>query len=555
MKRFHFVLVVCSISLAILFLASAHPTLNISWQGTNVLVSWSATNSTNVILQQKNNLAVSSNWLNSSLSPLTNAGTFYVVVAPTNGASFFRLFLAASNIVDEPDDAFIDSNGDGIDGTISQAVFVSPLGVDSSPGTLAQPVQSIAAGISKAISQSKRQVYVAGGNYTFTNLALANGISIYGGYNAGDWSRANTNITRFIASTATAVLASNVTNSTTLDHLSIISGSATNSGASSYGILAMNSPGLIVRQCTIQAGNSGSGLGGSAGIAGTNGGNGVIGEPGCESSAALFCAHCSQPQGGTGGFSACGKTGGRGGNAGNGPDAGLTGGTGGGGTLGGSGGLSSGDGVGGSGGLNGTNGVDGAAASPGDYGGGGYIATSGGNGTDGTSGNGGGGGGGGGGGTVGCDSYGSSGGGGGGGGCGGTGAGGGQFGGGSFAIYLFTSDARIEFCTLVTGNGGSGGSGGTGGAAGVHGLGGNGGPYGGSSQDDGGNGAGGGNGGDGGRGGHGGGGSGGPSIGIVRAGGSNPQLGSLTYTLGSGGSGGGSSGNAGSNGQVLNIFP
>ncbi|MDQ6630838.1 MAG: hypothetical protein M3Y82_03665 [Verrucomicrobiota bacterium] len=108
MKRLHLLIVIFLSSLAILFFASAQPALNIARQGTNVLVSWAATNSAKVILQQKNVLTLSSNWLNASQSPLSNTGMFYVVVTPTNSASFFRLFLAASKIVDEPDDAFID---------------------------------------------------------------------------------------------------------------------------------------------------------------------------------------------------------------------------------------------------------------------------------------------------------------------------------------------------------------------------------------------------------------------------------------------------------------
>jgi hypothetical protein len=540
----------------ILFLASAQPKLNIAPQGGEVAISWSATNSTNIILQQTLAPWASNLWTNMSQPPSSNNGAYYVLLSPTNDASFFRLFLAFTNLADKPDDAFTDSNGDGIDGDVTRAIFVATSGNDSSAGTMSQPVRTIAEGIRRAAAANK-DVYVAAGVYSSSTLNLSNGVSIYGGYNPADWSRSDANIPQFNASAAVAVSANNLTNSTTLDHLTITSANATNFAESSCGILASRSPGLIIRRCTVQSGNGGNGLSGSGGIAGANGGNGVTGQPGCEDSTGLFCGSCSRPQGGTGGTNSCDKLGGRGGDAGHGTAGGSPGLAGGGGTLGGAGAPGeSANGIGGDSGTNGINGTDGLAAAEGDYGASGFVPLVGGNGLDGTSGNGGGGGGGGGGGTTDCDSYGSSGGGGGGGGCGGTGATGGQSGGGSFAVYLFASDAHLEFCTLITGNGGIGGNGGNGGAGGIHGIGGNGGPYGGSSeQDDGGNGARGGDGGDGGRGGHGGGGAGGPSIGITHPGGSTPQLASPNFVLGSGGLGGSSSGNAGSNGMVSNVYP
>lgn len=97
----------------ILFLASAQPKLNITPQGGEVAISWAATNSTNVILQQTLAPWASNLWSNVSQPPSSNNGAYYVLLSPTNDASFFRLFLAVSNLADEPDDAFIDSNGDG----------------------------------------------------------------------------------------------------------------------------------------------------------------------------------------------------------------------------------------------------------------------------------------------------------------------------------------------------------------------------------------------------------------------------------------------------------
>jgi len=568
MKLFRVFIGVIAASSLLFVIGLAQPKLDISWQGTNVLISWSATNSTNFVLQQTPQLPSSNDWTAVPQLPAPGAGTFYVLLPPTNNALFFRLFLAASNIVDEPDDLFFDANGDGIDGTIALAIFASSSGNDSNPGTMAQPVRSIPVAISSAVAQGKQHVYIAAGSYTSTNVVLADGISLYGGYNSADWSRGDGNVVLINNSSATAVTASNVTNSTTLDHLTIIGASAVSPGASAYGIFAANSPGLIVHRCTVQAGNSVADVNGMGGAAGANAGNGQLGQPGCEDSTFL-CDSCSRPQGGVGGASSCGRTGGQGGSPGHGGSFGSSGGTGAGGTAGGAG-TPSGQGnwnppgnYWGSNGAVGTNGLNGSAGTQGSYTQLGYVSTSGGNGTDANPGNGGGGGGGGGGGTVDCDSYGGGGGGGGGGGCGGAAGSGGGSGGGSFAIYLWNSDARIENSTLVTGNGGDGGIGGSGGAGGAGGLGahasappGAGNNYGGGSeQDDGSNGGRGGDGGNGGNGGHGAGGAGGPSIGLVRAGSSNPQTNSLSFTLGVGGAGGSSAGNAGSPGIVSTTYP
>src|ERR1700754_3769413 len=51
---------------------------------------------------------------------------------------------------DKPDPGFVDSNCDGIDGDISQAIFVSLGGNDAAPGTLTNPVRTIGKAISLA---------------------------------------------------------------------------------------------------------------------------------------------------------------------------------------------------------------------------------------------------------------------------------------------------------------------------------------------------------------------------------------------------------------------
>jgi hypothetical protein len=50
-------------------------------------------------------------------------------------------------VPDLPDLSFVDSNCDGIDGTVGDAIFVSPVGNDANPGTKTKPKQTIQAAV------------------------------------------------------------------------------------------------------------------------------------------------------------------------------------------------------------------------------------------------------------------------------------------------------------------------------------------------------------------------------------------------------------------------
>src|SRR5688500_3986914 len=124
--------------------------------------------------------------------------------------------------------------------------------------------------------------------------------SLFRGFDPANWSRSAANIVQLHVSAPVAVVVTNVTNTTSLHDLHIRGGDAVGAGGSAYGIFARNSPGLIVHNSTVQAGNAAAGSSGSSGANGSNGGNGFPGNPGCEDSAG-FCSGCSQPQGGLGG--------------------------------------------------------------------------------------------------------------------------------------------------------------------------------------------------------------------------------------------------------------
>ena len=105
---------------------------------------------------------------------------------------------------DRPDLGFTDTNCDGIDGDAAGAVFVATSGSDSATGTKANPLQTVNAGVTKALAAGK-DVYVAGGSYNQT-VNLADGVGIYGGYAPGDWVRSESEPTEITGASGPGAL-------------------------------------------------------------------------------------------------------------------------------------------------------------------------------------------------------------------------------------------------------------------------------------------------------------------------------------------------------------
>ena len=511
---------------------------------------------------------------------------------------------------DPLDAAGVDSNCDGVDGVLTDTVFVSPAGVDNAGCGLlpASPCASIATGITRAGTTRHVVLVTSGSGYSAFSVSSTSNLTIRGGYGAGYVTRSGTTtstggvtinggtsvslrdltIAGSGGSNPTGILITSA--SVALDGVTVTSGAAAGAGSSAYGVRALTGSTVTVQNSNISA---------SAGIAGTSGttptGALTAGTAGASGVAGVRNNNnANAAQGATGGGTGS-NSGGNGGN-GNG-DGGLSGANGG---LGGAGGCnnctstsnySGGGGSGGRAGGNGASGGNGAAGVPtfGAF----FAPTTAGGGSTGANGGGGGGGGGGGracgaGACAGTNSSGGSGAKGGGGGQGGAAGTAGTAAGGSFAVYSFDSTVSIDAnSTLTTANGGAGGAGaggqigatgGTGGAGGVGtiadcctGTPGSAGSAGGVNANGGnggngsagtccnaasGGGAGGGGGGNGGRGGSGGGGVGGPSVAMLAKGtGGITFGGNLTsqVTIGSGGAGGASpnSGNAGAAGTAV----
>lgn len=446
---------------------------------------------------------------------------------------------------DLPDAQVLDTDCDGVDGTISRSVFVSATtGDDANPGTMLHPKKTITAGLAAAVAEGKRDVLVSEGDYV-ESVTLADGVGLHGGYRvAEEWRRYPDSVASVLGG-AVALRAEAISAPTRVSQMVFVAKSGSQAGEHSIGAwLSACTDGLVFERCGFRSGVGGPGLPGGNGQAGAAGANGGSGGNGCEGSC---IGPCGQPSVGGGGGSACGRTGGNGGAPGIGGQSGKPGQDGCCTTAGGPGGAEETPGGPGSNGAHGADGADGV--------GGqaflwldetGLAAGRGGDGAPGGHGQGGGGGGGGGGHGGICPDYGGAGGGGGGGGCGGTPGLGGGPGGSSIAVVSWQSAARFVQCKFQSANGGPGGSGGVGGGGGAAGTGGNGG----GGHEGSGPGGKGGNGGKGGRGGHGGGGPGGSSVGVLCGGLVLLAIESPTFATGSAGAGGDSPGSKGDKGIV-----
>ena len=444
-------------------------------------------------------------------------------------------------------------------------IYVATTGDDAYEGTRARPLKTITAAVSAALSAGS-DVYVSAGIYD-ESVTLANGVSLFGGFDPSSWVRGtfkSSETPAYITTIQGGTIAvdGNGVKNAIIDGFTVLSANATTAGQGSYAVRLINST-IELKNSIITSGNGYTGQNGSNGSEGSPGNNGSTGEDGIADIGSLW--DVPTVNGGAGGTSPGGRSGGNGGYGGwcftvcilyiceTDAGDGGTGSQGINGTLGGAGGATVNPGHNGSGGCNGTAGspgINGSGGSSGSVTGYHWISSPGNDGGVGDPGNGGGGGGGGGGQYMivplltGC---GNGGGGGGGGGTGGSGGTGGYGGGASFGVFLIESIITVNNCIITSGNGGSGGAGGNGGTGGAGGPGGSGGT---KDTDEVGRGGNGGSGGNGGKGGAGGGGAGGPSFVIYKNGWfSGVIISGTTLTPGTGGAGGISSGNTGTAGE------
>lgn len=476
------------------------------------------------------------------------------------------------NAPDLPDDFFLDTDCDGIDGKADASIFVSPVGSDSTgDGGRDAPLRSISVALSHA---SGRAVLLDEGAYPVDGLVLGGETALHGGYRAdAGWARDQAALP-LLSAGSSGVRVEAADASVQLDRCRIVAADADGgAGGFSTAMVVLQSSDVTLHHCVLEAGQGANGGAGATGAQGTSGGKGGQGTAGSDNGSTnggvgqggsagvnVDCAEANGGDGGNGGAglsvtsqgpgapglkNAAGTANGGEGGAATCTSCGCANGDGGVGVDGPAGGVGQ-SGAGGSG-LGSFSFVDGGVYLP-------QVAGAGGRG-----GTGGGGGGGGGGASgfvtvagtcaLGVTPTGGGGGGGGAGGCGGAGGAGGVGGGPSIALIVLQSRVNLEGSVLRTAGGGNGGEGGRGGAGGPGGEGGPGGPGGVSNGTTiAGSGGNGGRGGEGGRGGAGGGGVGGYSLGVYCEG-AQVELADAGTALGPAGRGGVSTGLSGNPGQ------
>lgn len=77
--------------------------------------------------------------------------------------------------------SYVDENCDGVDGVMSDAIFVSANAAAGGNGSRTAPLRTLTAGVAALQAQSKRYVLVAEGLYR-ENVALFDGAQLFGGY-------------------------------------------------------------------------------------------------------------------------------------------------------------------------------------------------------------------------------------------------------------------------------------------------------------------------------------------------------------------------------------
>lgn len=477
---------------------------------------------------------------------------------------------------DPVDGLFADENCDGIDGDLTDSVFVSPTGVDTGDCAMIGPCATVAFAMGRAVALGRHQVNLRAGNY-LQIIEPLNGLEIVGGFDAA-WVRADRTVSGhtatvtggyFAGDDAYLTVRARSVSGTFLD-LVLAGPNALSGGDTSQVVHAVQSA-LTFTRVTFAQGNGATGSGGAAGTPATQTAapSGMDGESGeevvvvCSTTRRAggpavtnaSCANTGSGKGGSGGSTdtSCPGIGGTCSGSQCNPTAGLPGDPSPGGAGGGAGGAictgtapvsgtpgAVSNGAGGSGGTAG--GLFDAASQ--------WRARAGSSGSLGSAGTGGGGGGGAGGCDLGAfDDRGAGGGSGGAGGCrapvAGTGGGGG---GGSFGIVAVASSVTVNESTFLRGTGGTGGTGGAGAAGQPGGSPGQGGTASPDTLD----GAAGGAGAHGGHSGGGGGGTGGRVCSTLALA-STVSVGSSTHSggnAGAGGSGGASPGNSGGSGAA-----
>jgi hypothetical protein len=181
----------------------------------------------------------------------------------TTGISTGTAACVPSTGVDVPDTEGKDTNCDGIDGTASQSVFVSPDGLDSRAGTKEDPVRSIGKAVElvKKSSGKLTDVLICAGTYAENVVVTDTTVNLHGGYDCNTWER--TTVKPLIAPASGVPLRiANVTEPLELSRLSIKAPDAATPGESSQAVQVVKSTSVHMTQSLVAAGRGAPGANG-----------------------------------------------------------------------------------------------------------------------------------------------------------------------------------------------------------------------------------------------------------------------------------------------------
>jgi len=213
---------------------------------------------------------------------------------------------------DDPPDG-VDQNCDGIDGDPANAIFVSPAGSDTNPGTPELPVRTIGMGLQRCKEKVKKHEYVAEGLYV-ESIKLVDGVQVFGGFSPDFSVRKPAQYVSTLTGNPLAgaiqatVVGSGIGSAKSSFEGFVVKGpDVVAPGRSSYVFHLTDAGGsLAVRDNQILAGKGGSGENGKTGVDGLDG---APGQPGAAAKD-LPTEGCNgvTTAGGTGGKHSCGMS-------------------------------------------------------------------------------------------------------------------------------------------------------------------------------------------------------------------------------------------------------
>ena len=191
-------------------------------------------------------------------------------------------------VFDPPDPNFVDSNCDGIDGTIDGGLFVDPITGSDGPfgtGTRSAPVRSLARAqvMIQALGRPPHTVFIAEGS--LAGVTWIDPVSLAGGYRSITWARSTLAVTT-VRTAGVGLRLENVPATVAVSGLTIEGATAT-ANTASVGLVLVDSP-VKLQSLTVRAQDGAPGTDGDAGAPGPFGGPGAAGTTG-ESGPLTFC--------------------------------------------------------------------------------------------------------------------------------------------------------------------------------------------------------------------------------------------------------------------------